>query len=639
VTFTAQNGTTPNPTQAFVLTVNQTPAITSGGTFTLQGGSAGSFTVATSGLPAPSLSVSGTLPSGITFTDNRNGTAMLAGTTTSAGTFPLTLTSTSTAGTSTQIFSLVVSPPLGISSLNNATFTTSTVGTFNVTATGSPVPSLNLTGTLPAGVTFTDNHNGTGTLTGTPATGGVFLVNLIATNSTGSSSQPFTLTVNQSPSISSANNATFSAGSTNSFTVTATGYPTSSITENGALPTGVTFVDNHNGSGTLSGMPTGASVSSISFTAANTAGSVSQPFTLTSSLTTQNVTVRTTISSLAFTVDGFSYTSPQTFPWLPGSSHTVSTTSPQTQYIFNGWSDGGAMAHTIVGPGTATTYTASFSVPITSTPDCTGYAQPRIFLESQAWWLSNGTGTSYGMVSEGTCFPVGATLTGVVPFDVRIVLYDAPGVLKTVETQLFGDKGDVVPSQFANLNITCPGEDPCVYWFHMDVDTSQFPNDGRQEFRFHAIRQEIDGKQTFPSTGWQAYFANGHPVSDYRSTDNFTEARGWYTDQGYSNARLDSPIPTQPLSGTWTFNVTIAPGSGGKPVTGYLAAVDYCATCDDPNPALTVATGTGKYVGPLSIDTRQLPNGLHYLYLRSYSDSGSGSTLSGAMVIPFTVAN
>ena len=110
------------------------------------------------------------------------------------------------------------------------------------------------------------------------------------------------------------------------------------------------------------------------------------------------------------------------------------------------------------------------------------------------------------MVSEGTCFPVGATLTGVVPFDVRVVIYDAPGLLQTVETQLFGKKDGIVPAQLANLNISCPGEDPCEYWFHMDVDTAQYPSDGRQEFRFHAIRQEVDGKQTFPSTGWQVTY-------------------------------------------------------------------------------------------------------------------------------------
>ena len=639
VTLTAQNGTTPNATQAFTLTVNQPPTIASGNSTTFQSGSPGSFSVTTTGLPAASLSVTGSLPAGVTFTDNHNGTGTLGGTASSVGNFPLTLTATNSAGSSTQTFTLNVSQALGISSSNSAAFAAGTNGLFTITATGSPTPSLSQTGALPTGVTFVDNHNGTGTLAGMPTAGGVFVLNLIATNSSGSSSQSFTLTVSQAPSISSANNSSFGVGTASSFNVTTAGYPAPVITESGALPPGITFTDNHNGTGSLSGTPTSGGTFSITLTATNSLGSANQTFALTVSVATQQVTVRTNVSGLAFLVDGTTYSSPQTFAWIPGSSHSVSTTTPQTQYIFNNWSDAGAMSHTIVAPATPTSYIANFSAPFASSPECTGYAQPRIFLETQAWWVSNGTGTNYGMVSEGTCFPVGATLTGVVPFDVRVVMYDAPGLLQTVETQLFGKKDGIVPAQLANLNISCPGEDPCEYWFHMDVDTAQYPSDGRQEFRFHAIRQEVDGKQTFPSTGWQVYLQNGHPVQDYRSTDNFVEGRAWYTDQGYSNARLDSAIPTQPLSGTWTFNVTIAPGSGGKPVTGHLVAVDYCATCDDAVPAMTVKSGTGKYVGSLSVNTRQLSNGRHYLYMRSYSDSGTGSTLSGAMVIPFTVAN
>ena len=56
------------------------PAFTSSASTTFMAGSAGSFTVTTSGTPTPSISKTGTLPSGVTFTDNGNGTATLAGT-------------------------------------------------------------------------------------------------------------------------------------------------------------------------------------------------------------------------------------------------------------------------------------------------------------------------------------------------------------------------------------------------------------------------------------------------------------------------------------------------------------------------------------------------------------------------------
>ena len=72
-----------------------------------------------------------------------------------------------------------------------------TPGTFTVTTTGFPTPTLTETGTLPAGVTFVDNGNGTATLAGTPAAGtaGTYPLTITATNSVSSATQSFTLTV------------------------------------------------------------------------------------------------------------------------------------------------------------------------------------------------------------------------------------------------------------------------------------------------------------------------------------------------------------------------------------------------------------------------------------------------------------
>jgi uncharacterized delta-60 repeat protein len=60
------------------------------------------------------------------------------------------------------------------------------------------------------------------------------------------------------PAITSADNTTFTVGTAGSFLVTTTGIPTGtsmSITESGALPDGVTFTNNNNGSATLAGIP------------------------------------------------------------------------------------------------------------------------------------------------------------------------------------------------------------------------------------------------------------------------------------------------------------------------------------------------------------------------------------------------
>ena len=79
---------------------------------------------------------------------------------------------------------------------------------------------------------------------------------------------------------------------------------------------------------------------------------------------TVQVTVQTNPAGLAFSVDGTSYSSAQTFSWQPGSSHTIATTSPQSggtgvRYVWTNWSGGGAISHTVA-PTTNTTYTANF---------------------------------------------------------------------------------------------------------------------------------------------------------------------------------------------------------------------------------------------------------------------------------------
>jgi hypothetical protein len=81
------------------------------------------------------------------------------------------------------------------------------------------------------------------------------------------------------PTITSANQATFTVGMPGSFTVTATGSPAPTFTESGALPAGVTF----GSAGVLSGTPAAGTAGSypIQILAQNNGGSATQAFTLT----------------------------------------------------------------------------------------------------------------------------------------------------------------------------------------------------------------------------------------------------------------------------------------------------------------------------------------------------------------------
>jgi hypothetical protein len=287
ITITASNGVGSPASQSFTLTVTtaaSAPAITSSATSTETFGVPFSFTVATTGYPAPKITKSGALPSGVTFADNGNGSATISGTPAKSaiGVYTLTLTAKSSAGTATQTFTLTVTKAPVIKKIPTTTASTGAALSLTITASGYSVPALSESGRLPVGVTFTDNGNGTATIAGTPAagTGGSYPITVTAANQLGSSSQAFTLNVDQPPAITSPASATTTAGSAFSFPVTTTGYPAPRLTKAGTLPAGITFKA---ATGTFTGTPKAGTEGTytIAITATNTTSTVTQNFTLT----------------------------------------------------------------------------------------------------------------------------------------------------------------------------------------------------------------------------------------------------------------------------------------------------------------------------------------------------------------------
>jgi hypothetical protein len=106
-TIIASNGVTPNATQAFTLTVDQAPAITSGNSTQFTIGVASSFQVTATGFPAPTFSHTGSLPTGITLSPSGLlGVTAAAGT---AGTYPITIiASNGVSPNATQSFTITV---------------------------------------------------------------------------------------------------------------------------------------------------------------------------------------------------------------------------------------------------------------------------------------------------------------------------------------------------------------------------------------------------------------------------------------------------------------------------------------------------------------------------------------------------
>ncbi len=190
-----------------------------------------------------------------------------------------TLTVTNAAGTSvTQQTTVTVVPAPVITSFTPGATTitsgnsTTLTAVFN-TGTGISASIDNSVGTVTSGTPVTVFPTTTTTYT------------LTVSNSAGAKvTQPVTIIVDTPPGISSNNSVTFTVGVNGNFPIQGTGTPLPTFIETGALPNNVTFVDNGDGTATLSGIPqTGtAGTYPITITAHNIVGpDFVQSFTLT----------------------------------------------------------------------------------------------------------------------------------------------------------------------------------------------------------------------------------------------------------------------------------------------------------------------------------------------------------------------
>ncbi|HZZ43160.1 MAG TPA: hypothetical protein VFE58_09500 [Tepidisphaeraceae bacterium] len=194
------------------------PSITSASSYSLVTGSNASFHITTSGFPVASLSFTGTLPAGISFHDNGDGTATLTGSSSTLQSTPLTITANNgLSTTASQSFTLnvVATAPAAPTATKLSILSSPTS-----TLAGAPLSSLQVqiqdsAGSLvtnsssPVTLSITSGPAGsllTGTLTATPVNGLATFTGL-SLNRAGS----VTLTAS-TPGLSSA--------STNPFTIT-----------------------------------------------------------------------------------------------------------------------------------------------------------------------------------------------------------------------------------------------------------------------------------------------------------------------------------------------------------------------------------------------------------------------------------
>ncbi|MGO9197050.1 MAG: beta strand repeat-containing protein [Acidimicrobiales bacterium] len=603
--------------------ISVAPAITSGASTTFTAGTTGNFTVATTGFPTPALSESGALPSGVTFLDNGDGTATLSGAPSAGtgGTYQLIVTASNGIGSAaTQDFSLRVDQAPAITSSASTTFTVGAAGNFTVTTTGFPTAALSEWGALPTGLTFVDNGDGTASLAGSPAigTGGTYLFTVTAANGVSPDAvQDFTLTVYEAPEITSSASATFSVGAAGNFTVTTTGFPTAALSESGALPTGVTFVDNGDGTATLAGAPAGGTggADGLTVTAANGIGSDAiQDVVLTvdeaPSITSNASTTFTagTAGNLTVTTTGF-----------PAPALSESGDLPNG-LTFSDNGDGTATLAGTPAAGTGGSYSFAIRAANGISPDAiqnftlTVNEAPSITSAATATF-STGAGGTFTVETSG--FPGGRTL----------VISDGDASLPGGVS--FGDNGDGT----ATLSGTPAAGTGGAYPFTITVSNGISP-DAVQDFTLTVDQAPAitSGASTTFTVGTAGNFmvtTTGYPASALSESGALPTGVS-FADDGDGTATL-SGTPAAGTGGTYSFTITASNGVGSDATQDFTLTVDQApAITSSASTTFTVGmagnfmvTTTGYPTSALS-ESGDLPSGV------SFADDGNGTaTLSG----------
>ncbi|HTU21258.1 MAG TPA: immunoglobulin domain-containing protein [Gemmataceae bacterium] len=296
--FTNSAGTaTTNAATLTVQTQPIAPTVTTQPTNqTVTAGATATFTTAASGTPTPTVQwqvstnvgqtwtdISGATSTTLTLSDvqaSQNGYEYQAIFTNSAG------TATSNAATLT-VQAQTTTPTVTTQPTNQST-TVGGAATFTAASSGDPTPTVQWQVSTSGGNNWTDISGATSTtltLSNVLSSQNGDEYRAIFSNSVGTAmTNAAFLTVQTSPSITSGDSIAFTVGQSGSFLVIATGSPTPLLTVSGALPSGVTFADNGNGTATLGGTPAAGTNGTYHFTitAHNGAGSdARQSFTLT----------------------------------------------------------------------------------------------------------------------------------------------------------------------------------------------------------------------------------------------------------------------------------------------------------------------------------------------------------------------
>jgi hypothetical protein len=246
---------------------------------TVGDGGSVSVPVHATGVPGALITLTAVLPAFATLNPPGSGTGAVSTSVTvspptgSAGTYHASITAISQGASVTRAFDIIVTgsagggnrPPV-VSAPAADTVAIGSTLSFDVTASDPDGDHVDLAGTaLPPGSSFTDHANDTGTFTWTPVAGqeGTYTASFTGTDGrggSGSASTSITVTGvaprNHAPTLSAPAAEQVNVASNLSFTVTASDSDGDHVTLSaGSMPSGATFSDNGNNTGTFSWAP------------------------------------------------------------------------------------------------------------------------------------------------------------------------------------------------------------------------------------------------------------------------------------------------------------------------------------------------------------------------------------------------
>ena len=425
------------------------------------------------------------------------------------------------------------------------------------------------------------------------------------------------------PSITSASSATFTVGDPQSFTITTTGAPVATLTELGALPAGLSFLDNGDGTATLSGTPAGGSAATyiLSFKAANgQMPDAGQSFNL-----TVDPAVTVAPATLPAPALGSTYSQQLAAAGGSGSGYTYAATglpaglTLSASGLLSGTPTGsGGLPYSVVvtvTDGTGGTGSRSFTVAVDPAITLSPATLPVPTVGdpySQQLAAAGGTGSGYTYAAAG--LPAGLTLSpaGLLsgtptsaagsPYNVVVTVTDGAGITRDLPFTVVADPAVTVSP--ATLPVATVG----------GGYGQQLVAAGGSGSGYTYAATGLPAGLTLSPSGLLSGTPTSAAGSPFNVVVTVTDGIGATGSQSYpfrvDRATSTVSVISQGMSSVYrqpvTFTATVAPVDEGAP-TG---SVEF-GYIDDLGHLVDLGPGTPGAAGTFGLTTTALPAGTH----------------------------